>query len=147
MYSEAGKEKYLVKSCLKVLADLKMTVIWQVHIFHIATFVPGSIYIEGVDQLEACEVVKQFSDIFLHHGLQFVPQEDVASLWHLQLIRLVVGDWVRVTGKGRYSGDICNVIDVDQADQKAMVLIVPCIHLLDRSPRSKISKEKGKAIQ
>jgi len=130
-----------------MLADLQASGTSKVNVFHVAAFVPGSIYIEGLDLGEARELVKRFSDVFLHLGLELVPQEDVASLRRLQSVRLVVGDWVRVTGKGRYSGDICNVIDVDQADQKATVLIVPRIHLLDRLPRSKISKGKGKAIR
>ena len=144
---EPGTEKYLVESCMTMLADLQASGKSKVNVFHVAAFVPGSIYIEGLDLGEARELVKHFSDVFLHRGLELVPQEDVASLQHLQSVRLVIGDWMRVTGKGRYSGDICNVIDVNEADQKATVLIVPCIHLLDRSPRSKISKGKGKAIR
>ena len=129
----------MVRACLNLT---QATGIFNV--FHVSAFVPGSIYIEADNALQVRGLVDSLPDVFSNQQFEFVPQEDVVSLWHLGSVRLTVGTWARVTGNGRYRNNICSVIKVDD-DQNAMVLLVPRTELSHR-PKSKASKGKGKDV-
>ena len=128
--------------CNNRLADARATGECNVDVFHVSAFVPGSIYVAAANAVEVRKLVESLPDVFSNHQFEFIPQDDVTSLRRIRPFRLAAGSWVRVTGKGRYRNDICNVIESNEADQMATVLLVPRTNSIDGQPSSK-GKGKG----
>ena len=144
--SQPGREKYLADACLKKLADSQSSEARKVNVFEASRLVPCSIYIQAANTVQVCDLVEPFSDVFFNHTFDFITSEDVRSLQRLESVRLAAGNWARVTGKGRYRKDICNVIGVDDVGNIATVLLVPRVDLLKRRRQSKDSKGKGRSV-
>ena len=144
---QPSKENYLVNACMKQLENYRVTGAREVGVFHVSEYVPGSIYVEMNHRLEVRELVGSMSDVFWSRDFEFVPVEDVISLRRIRSVRLAVGTWARVTQKGLYHDDLCNIVGFEEDDQSASVLLIPRVNLLNGQPEPKASKRKGKAIQ
>lgn len=97
---------------------------------------PGLIYLEARQSAAVHAAVAGIVGVYLSRGVQLVPIEEMAPLLRIKKkeINLTPGMWVRLK-RGKYTGDLAQVIDVDQLTSG--VVGVKFIPRIDLTPREK----------
>lgn len=103
---------------------------------------PGMIYIEAQSSQQVDQAVQGLVGVFPSRGITLVPIEEMASLLQIKKKDTVVtpGSWVRMK-RGKYGGDLAQVIDIAENGEEVGLKFVPRI---DLNPKDEIMTADGK---
>lgn len=91
---------------------------------------PGLIYVEArsVSHVEAA--IKGLVGVYVSRGVHLVPIEEMSSLLKLKkkIVEIVPGSWVRIK-RGKYQGDLAQVIDITENGEEVGLKFIPRIDL------------------
>lgn len=101
---------------------------------------PGIIYIEAKSQQDVKNAIDGLVGVFLSRGITLVPVDEMASLLRIKRIQTTItpGSWVRIK-RGKYAGDLAQVLDVTDNGEEAGLKFIPRI---DLTPREDIQTDK-----
>jgi transcription elongation factor SPT5 len=93
----------------------------------------GSVYVEARTSQQVNRACQGLIGFYPSRGIRLVPIEEMASLLLIKKIEqsLQPGSWVRVR-RGKYGGDLAQVIDVDDTGDIVGLKVVPRIDLTPR---------------
>ena len=103
---------------------------------------PGMIYVEARSSKQVAEACTGLVGVFVSRGIQLVPIEEMASLLQIKKQDLTVtpGTWVRIK-RGRYAGDLAQVVDITETGEDVGLKFIPRI---DLNPRDDVLLEGRK---
>lgn len=93
----------------------------------------GYFYVEAEKEAYVREAVKGLNNVFMSKGVKLVPlgeMVDAITVNKNAKLALEKGNWVRIR-TGPYGGDLAKVADVDLANQKVTVKLIPRIDFSD----------------
>jgi len=98
---------------------------------------PGMIYVEARSAKQVQQACMGLVGVYPSRGIQLVPIEEMASLLQIkkQERTLVPGTWVRVR-RGKYAGDLAQVMDMTENGEDVGLRLVPRIDLTPRDDGS-----------
>lgn len=104
---------------------------------------PGMIYLEARNEQHVKQAVAGLVGVYASNGIMLVPVEEMASLLRLkkQETNLIIGSWVRIK-RGKYAGDLAQVIDLTDNGEDAGLKLVPRI---DYTPKEGDNRKRKKA--
>lgn len=142
-----GKEKDVIQSIWKRYRDrehadkpLQITsVISRDHL-------KGYLYIEAFKQTDVTAALEHIPHVFSSKP-SLVPIEEMMSVLKIPPRQIPVkpDSWIRIK-RGKYAGDLAQVIDIDEITEKATVRLVPRLesHLLTGGTKSSASRPEAK---
>ncbi|KAI0708566.1 transcription elongation factor Spt5 [Earliella scabrosa] len=91
---------------------------------------PGMIYVEARSAKQVSEAINGLVGVFPSRGIVLVPIEEMASLLQIKQQELTVtpGSWVRIK-RGKYQGDLAQVVDVTENGEEVGLKFIPRIDL------------------
>lgn len=103
---------------------------------------PGMIYVEARSSLQVSQAIAGLVGVFPSRGITLVPIEEMASLLQIKQkdTSVVPGNWVRIR-RGKYGGDLAQVIDIAETGEEVGLKFVPRI---DMNPKDEIISADGK---
>ncbi|KAL5478474.1 SPT5 [Sanghuangporus weigelae] len=103
---------------------------------------PGMIYVEARSSQQVAQAINGLVGVFPSRGITLVPIEEMASLLQIKKKDTVVtpGSWVRIR-RGKYGGDLAQVIDIAENGEEVGLKFVPRI---DLNPKDEIISADGK---
>lgn len=103
---------------------------------------PGMIYVEARSSQQVAQAINGLVGVFPSRGITLVPIEEMASLLTIKKKDTVVtpGSWVRIR-RGKYAGDLAQVIDIAENGEEVGLKFVPRI---DLNPKDDIVAADGK---
>lgn len=105
----------------------------------------GYFYVEAEKEAFVREAVKGLNNVFMSKGVKLVPlgeMVDAITVNKNAKLALEKGSWVRVR-TGPYEGDLAKVLDVDLANQKVTVKLIPRIDLTELANREEGRGRRG----
>ena len=107
---------------------------------------PGMIYVEARSMKLVNEACNGLVGIYPSRGIILVPIEEMASLLQIKKQDLTVtpGTWVRIR-RGKYQGDLAQVVDVTENGEEVGVKYIPRIDLNPRDDASVDGRKRKKA--
>ncbi|KAI0694194.1 hypothetical protein BC835DRAFT_1350385 [Cytidiella melzeri] len=141
-----GKERDLVFSLMRKAIDLEFSN-RPLHI--LSAFqrdsLPGMIYVEARSAKQVSEACNGLVGIYPSRGVVLVPIEEMASLLQIKKQDLTVtpGSWVRVR-RGKYQGDLAQVVDITENGEEVGLKFVPRIDLNPKDDASIDGKKRKK---
>ncbi|KAG6909324.1 hypothetical protein DXG01_001123 [Tephrocybe rancida] len=138
-----GRERDLVFSLMRKALDVEYT---AKPLNILAAFqrdsLPGMIYVEARSSKQVSEACNGLVGVFPSRGITLVPIEEMASLLQIKKQDLTVtpGSWVRIR-RGKYAGDLAQVMDITENGEDVGLKFVPRI---DLNPRDDILDPSGK---
>lgn len=129
-----GRERDIVFSLMRKSIDVEYTA-RPLGIF--AAFqrdsLPGMIYVEARSSKLVSEACNGLVGVFPSRGITLVPIEEMASLLQIKKQDLTVtpGSWVRIR-RGKYAGDLAQVMDITENGEDVGLKFVPRIDLTPR---------------
>ncbi|KAG6836124.1 hypothetical protein H0H93_011156, partial [Arthromyces matolae] len=129
-----GKERDLVFSLMRKALDVEYT---AKPLSILSAFqrdsLPGMIYVEARSSKQVTEACNGLVGIFPSRGITLVPIEEMASLLQIKKRDLTVanGAWVRIR-RGKYAGDLAQVVDVSENGEDIGLKFIPRIDLTPR---------------
>ncbi|KAG6832190.1 hypothetical protein H0H87_002300 [Tephrocybe sp. NHM501043] len=133
-----GKERDIVFSLMRKSLDVEYT---AKPLSILAAFqrdsLPGMIYVEARSAKQVSEACNGLVGVFPSRGITLVPIEEMASLLQIKKQDLTVtpGTWVRIR-RGKYAGDLAQVMDITENGEDVGLKFVPRI---DLNPRDDIT--------
>ena len=107
---------------------------------------PGLIFVEARQAASVTQAVMGIIGVFISRGVSLVPIEEMAPLLKIKqkVVNLVPGMWVRMR-RGKYAGDLAQVMDVDQITSGVVgIKFIPRIDLTPREKkRDRMANGKG----
>lgn len=106
---------------------------------------PGMIYVEARSSKQVSQACNGLVGVFIARGIQLVPIEEMASLLQIKKQDLTVtpGTWVRIK-RGRYAGDLAQVVDITETGEDVGLKFIPRIDLNPRDDASLDGKKRKK---
>lgn len=103
---------------------------------------PGMIYVEARSSQQVSVAINGLVGVFLSRGITLVPIEEMASLLQIKKKDTTVtpGSWVRIR-RGKYGGDLAQVLDIAENGEEVGLKFVPRI---DLNPKDEIVAADGK---
>lgn len=103
---------------------------------------PGMIYVESRSSKQVMSACQGLVGIYPSRGVNLVPIDEMASLLQIKQQDLTVtpGSWVRIR-RGRYQGDLAQVVDVTENGEDVGLKFVPRI---DLTPKDDFDTKKRK---
>lgn len=103
---------------------------------------PGMIYVEARNSQQVSTACQGLIGVYVSRGIHLVPIDEMASLLMIKKIEqtLQTGSWVRIR-RGRYGGDLAQVLDIDDTGENVGLKFVPRIDLTPRDDEE-IKKRK-----
>ena len=100
------------------------------------------IYVEARSSLQVSQAIAGLVGVFPSRGITLVPIEEMASLLQIKQkdTNVVPGNWVRIR-RGKYGGDLAQVIDIAETGEEVGLKFVPRI---DMNPKDDIISADGK---
>lgn len=107
---------------------------------------PGMIYVEARGAQQVNHACKGLVGVYPSRGITLVPIEEMASLLQIKKQDLTVtpGTWVRVK-RGKYQGDLAQVVDVTENGEDVGLKFIPRIDLNPRDDASVDGRKRKKA--
>ncbi|GMH35712.1 hypothetical protein BSKO_03580 [Bryopsis sp. KO-2023] len=105
----------------------------------------GYFYVEAEKESYVREAVKGLINVFMGKGVKLVPlpeMVDAITVNKNAKLALEKGSWVRVRS-GPYAGDLAKVLDVDLANQKVTVKVIPRIDFSEMANREEGRGRRG----
>jgi ribosomal protein L24 len=106
------------------------------------------IYVEARSAKQVQQAVQGLVGVYISRGIQLVPIEEMASLLTIKKQEQTVqeGTWVRIK-RGKYAGDLAQVMDVTENGEDVGLRFVPRIDLTPRDENAMdVTKKRKKAI-
>ncbi|KAF9011770.1 hypothetical protein BDQ17DRAFT_1344799 [Cyathus striatus] len=106
---------------------------------------PGMIYVEAKSSKQVQQACNGLVGVYPSRGIHLVPIEEMASLLQIKKQDQTVnpGMWVRIK-RGKYAGDLAQVIDVTENGEDVGLKFIPRIDLTPRDDASLDSTKKRK---
>ncbi|KAF5384247.1 hypothetical protein D9615_003416 [Tricholomella constricta] len=129
-----GRERDIVFSLMRKSIDVEYT---ARPVSILAAFqrdsLPGMIYVEARSAKQVSEACNGLVGVFPSRGITLVPIEEMASLLQIKKQDLTVnaGSWVRIR-RGKYAGDLAQVVDMTENGEDVGLKFVPRIDLTPR---------------
>lgn len=103
---------------------------------------PGMIYVEARSSQQVSQAIHGLVGVYPSRGIALVPIEEMASLLQIKKKDTTVtpGSWVRIR-RGKYGGDLAQVIDIAENGEEVGLKFVPRI---DLAPKDDIVSADGK---
>ncbi|KAG8882142.1 transcription elongation factor spt5 [Tulasnella sp. 331] len=126
-----GKERELVFQLMRKSLDLHLT---NRPLEILSAFerdsLPGMIYVEAHGQQAVKNALEGLVGVFPSRGIALVPVNEMASLLRIkkQVTTITPGSWVRIK-RGKYGGDLAQVLDVTDNGEEAGLKFIPRIDL------------------
>ncbi|KAH9903261.1 transcription elongation factor Spt5 [Cubamyces lactineus] len=126
-----GKERDIVFSLMRKAIDLEFS---NRPLNILSAFqrdsLPGMIYVEARSAKQVSEAINGLVGVFPSRGINLVPIEEMASLLQIKQQELTVtpGSWVRIK-RGKYQGDLAQVMDVTENGEEVGLKFIPRIDL------------------
>ena len=143
---QPGKERDLVFSLMRKSIDLEFTN----HPLQILSAfqrdsLPGMIYVEARSMKSVADACQGLVGVYVSRGITLVPIEEMASLLQIKKQDLTVtpGTWVRVR-RGKYQGDLAQVMDVTENGEEVGLKFIPRIDLNPKDEASIDGKKRKK---
>ena len=107
---------------------------------------PGMIYVEARSAKQVSEAINGLVGIFPSRGIVLVPIEEMASLLQIKQQELTVtpGSWVRIR-RGKYQGDLAQVMDITENGEEVGLKFIPRIDLNPKDDVMLDGKKRKKA--
>jgi transcription elongation factor SPT5 len=109
---------------------------------------PGMIYVEARSSQQVLKACNGLVGVYPSRGVQLVPIDEMSSLLQIKKQDLTVtpGSWVRIR-RGRYQGDLAQVMDITENGEDVGLKFIPRIDLnpKDDSLDSRKRKKAGLA--
>ncbi|KAH8829241.1 transcription elongation factor SPT5 [Flagelloscypha sp. PMI_526] len=104
---------------------------------------PGMVYVEARNSQQVNRACQGLVGVYPSRGIHLVPIDEMASLLMIKKIEqsLQPGSWVRIR-RGKYGGDLAQVLDVDDAGDIVGLKVVPRIDLTPRDDDTDGRKRK-----
>jgi len=104
---------------------------------------PGMIYIEARNERQVQQAVAGLVGVYPGKGFTLVPIDEMASLLKIKKIEtsIIPGAWVRIK-RGKYAGDLAQVLDVTDNGEEAGLKFIPRIDLTPKEGES-VKRKKG----
>ncbi|EJD01904.1 transcription elongation factor Spt5 [Fomitiporia mediterranea MF3/22] len=138
-----GKERDIVFSLMRKAMDQEFTAKpLQILSAFQRDSLPGMIYVEARSSQQVSQAINGLVGVFLSRGITLVPIEEMATLLQIKKKDIVVtpGSWVRIR-RGKYSGDLAQVLDIAESGEEVGLKFVPRI---DLNPKDEIVSADGK---
>ncbi|KZS88010.1 transcription elongation factor Spt5 [Sistotremastrum niveocremeum HHB9708] len=141
-----GKEREIVFSLMRKAIDVEFT---NKPLTILSAFqrdsLPGMIYVEARSQDAVQSACHGLVGVFLGRGIVLVPIEEMASLLLIKKKEFVLnpGAWVRMK-RGKYAGDLAQVIDVTENGEEAGLKFVPRIDLSPKEETAMVGADGKK---
>jgi transcription elongation factor SPT5 len=106
---------------------------------------PGMIYVEARSSKQVMQACNGLVGVFPSRGIQLVPIEEMASLLQIKKQDLTVapGTWVRIK-RGRYAGDLAQVVDITENGEDVGLKFIPRIDLNPRDDAALDGRKRKK---
>ncbi|KAJ1301230.1 hypothetical protein OPQ81_003639 [Rhizoctonia solani] len=131
---KVGREKELVFSLMRKYMD-KENSNNPLEIFSAfqRDSLPGLIYVEAHDSKQVSTALNGLVGAYVSSGIKLVPIDEMSSLLKIKRVETTVqpGAWVRIK-RGKYAGDLAQVIDVTENGEEVGLKFVPRIDLTPR---------------
>jgi transcription elongation factor SPT5 len=129
-----GREKELVFSLMRKYMDKENTNN-PLEIFSAfqRDSLPGLIYVEAYDSKQVSTALNGLVGAYVSSGIKLVPIDEMSSLLKIKRVETTVqpGAWVRIK-RGKYAGDLAQVIDVTENGEEVGLKFIPRIDLTPR---------------
>lgn len=104
---------------------------------------PGIIYIEARNEKQVSHAIQGLVGVYPSRGFVLVPIDEMTSLLKLKKIEtnITPGTWVRIK-RGKYAGDLAQVLDVTDNGEEAGLKFIPRIDLTPKEMDS-LKRKKG----
>ncbi|KAI8989014.1 transcription elongation factor Spt5 [Trametes punicea] len=142
-----GKERDIVFSLMRKAIDLEFS---NRPLQILSAFqrdsLPGMIYVEARSAKQVSEAINGLVGVFPSRGINLVPIEEMASLLQIKQQELTVtpGSWVRIK-RGKYQGDLAQVMDVTENGEEVGLKFIPRIDLNPKDDASLDGRKRKKA--
>ncbi|KAI0311407.1 hypothetical protein OF83DRAFT_1271398 [Amylostereum chailletii] len=143
-----GRERDLVFSLMRKAIDYEYTnhPLQILSAFQRDSLI-GMIYVEARSQKQVLDACQGLVGIYPSRGVTLVPIEEMSSLLQIKQQDLTVapGSWVRIK-RGKYQGDLAQVMDVTENGEEAGLKFIPRIDLNPKdeaNPDGKKRKRMG----
>ncbi|OJT06820.1 Transcription elongation factor SPT5 [Trametes pubescens] len=106
----------------------------------------GMIYVEARSAKQVSEAINGLVGVFPSRGINLVPIEEMASLLQIKQQELTVtpGTWVRIK-RGKYQGDLAQVMDITENGEEVGLKFIPRIDLNPKDDAAIDGKKRKKA--
>ncbi|KAI5117912.1 hypothetical protein M0805_003604 [Coniferiporia weirii] len=138
-----GKERDLVFSLMRKAMDQEFSAKpLQILSAFQRDSLPGMIYVEARSSQQVSQAINGLVGVFQSRGITLVPIEEMASLLQIKKkdTAITPGSWVRIR-RGKYGGDLAQVIDIAENGEEVGLKFVPRI---DLNPKDEIVSADGK---
>jgi len=104
---------------------------------------PGMIYVEARSQAQVSYAISGLVGVFPSRGIVLVPIDEMASLLRIKKssVTITPGSWVRIR-RGKYAGDLAQVLDVTDNGEEAGLKFIPRIDLTPKEDFGDSKKRK-----
>ena len=104
------------------------------------------IYVEARSAKQVSEAINGLVGVFPSRGIILVPIEEMASLLQIKQQELTVtpGSWVRIK-RGKYQGDLAQVMDITENGEEVGLKFIPRIDLNPKDDLALDGKKRKKA--
>ncbi|KAG8990696.1 transcription elongation factor spt5, partial [Tulasnella sp. 427] len=143
-----GKERDLVFQLLRKSIDLQFsTRPLEIYSAFERDSLPGMIYVEARSQQHVKQAIDGLVGVFPSRGVTLVPIDEMASLLRIKKIETTItpGSWVRIK-RGKYAGDLAQVLDVTDNGEEAGLKFIPRIDLTPREENYLNNDKKRKKV-
>ncbi|KAJ3786497.1 transcription elongation factor SPT5 [Lentinula aff. detonsa] len=131
-----GREREIVFSLMRKSLDLEYT---NKPVSILSAFqrdsLPGMIYVEARSAQQVSQACNGLVGVYPSRGIHLVPIDEMALLLMIKKVdggdKIVPGTWVRLK-RGKYAGDLAQVVDVTENGEEVGVRFVPRIDLNPR---------------
>lgn len=102
------------------------------------------IYIEARNERQVSQAIAGLVGVYPSRGFILVPIEEMASLLKIKKIEtnITPGTWVRIK-RGKYAGDLAQVLDVTDNGEEAGLKFIPRIDLTPKENGGSQKRKKG----
>ena len=140
---QPGKEREIVFSLMRKALDQEFSAKpLQILSAFQRDSLPGMVYVEARSSQQVSQAINGLVGVFPSRGITLVPIEEMASLLQIKKKDVVVtpGSWVRIR-RGKYAGDLAQVLDLFENGEEVGLKFVPRI---DLNPKDEIVSADGK---
>lgn len=144
-----GHEQDIVAEVTKkVLANQWAAQAYQIHSIFYKENIKGHIYVEARRKQDVLDALMGVSYIYLGKGgakVQILSPNEYAGLLVIKKpeLKMKPGDWVRFN-KGKYLGDLAQVLEVMPESEKVVVKVVPRVEAIASAASGAVGKAAGK---
>lgn len=146
-FYQTGRERDIVLSIMRKAVDVEYTAKpLQILAAFQRDSLPGMVYVEARSAKQVMQAVNGLVGVYISRGIHLVPIEEMASLLQIKKQEQTVtpGTWVRIR-RGKYSGDLAQVVDITENGEDVGLRFIPRIDLTPRDDVAADGKKRKKS--